>query len=643
MTIEIVNNPNKEDSPESLAAIDLKEMLLESMPTDVAGKLYIATNLTLCGQEVRDIDIAIWGNLSNYTLKNYYTNAPQYAKKDLVVKNFFMVLEVKELSIDSLSFEHTHIWGDYPDRRKDITEQSEKQRYSMKRYLNSFCGLDVFVTNVIWLSSVNREELKDLAYGIPVGALPGSFNFRDIIDIAILQGQKPWYDKDSNCYIFTIGEAANNFSSIKQKLFYERRVSSKLTRRKLELLTQKNAETIVDNKVIGNDLSTLYGKAGTGKTFILLQAAYQLASKDRSTSCVLLTYNLALVSDIRRLVHYLFLENIEEDKILITTLHKFFIRMMDVYEIPTQSICGNAFDGEYKKKLIELHDYVDAMDDNDAKELKNSLGCDYVLVDEAQDWDPLERNILVKVYGAERLIVADGGQQFIRSNKHLDWGGKEIKLDVGRRQKSSLVKFVNLVAKEMGVTWAQKGDRELTGGKVRILRNYDDIHSQLTAYCKDQQCENYDMLFLVPPQMINHDNSHSYFKELQNWKEKGIIVFDGTDQRKRDEYPTDAEECRLFQYESCRGLEGWVVVCMEFDNLMKWKKEKFDPQKHSEKTIAIESYDEKLKKYLWMWTMLPFTRAIDTLVITLADPNSETGQMLKRVADEIPDIVKWEI
>ena len=41
--------------------------------------------------------------------------------------------------------------------------------------------------------------------------------------------------------------------------------------------------------------------------------------------------------------------------------------------------------------------------------------------------------------------------------------------------------------------------------------------------------------------------------------------------------------------------------------------------------------------------MLPFTRAIDTLVITLADPNSETGQMLKRVADENPDIVKWEI
>ena len=33
----------------------------------------------------------------------------------------------------------------------------------------------------------------------------------------------------------------------------------------------------------------LTGKAGTGKTFILLQAAYQLASKDRSTSCVLLT------------------------------------------------------------------------------------------------------------------------------------------------------------------------------------------------------------------------------------------------------------------------------------------------------------------------------------------------------------------
>jgi hypothetical protein len=44
-----------------------------------------------------------------------------------------------------------------------------------------------------------------------------------------------------------------------------------------------------------------------------------------------------------------------------------------------------------------------------------------------------------------------------------------------------------------------------------------------------------------------------------------------------------------------------------------------------------------------MWTMLPFIRAIDTLVITLENPETETGIMLKKIADANPDIVSWEI
>ncbi len=215
---------------------------------------------------------------------------------------------------------------------------------------------------------------------------------------------------------------------------------------------------------------------------------------------------------------------------------------------------------------------------------------------------------------------------------------------MGRRQKALLVHFVNALAQEMGITWEQKSDRNLSGGKVRILRDYDDVlHSQLTAYCKEQQCENYDMLFLAPPQMVKRENGHSYFRNIQKWKELGIAVFDGTDERKRDEYPSRAEDCRLFQYESCRGLEGWVVICLQFDNFMKYKTDNFDEKKHAEESVALESYDEKLKRYLWMWSMLPFTRAIDTLIITLKNPNSETGRLLKRLSDNNPDIVTWEI
>ena len=55
------------------AAEELKKMLVDSAKDSLSGKMYIASNLTLCGQEVRDIDIAVWGSFSNYILPNYYT------------------------------------------------------------------------------------------------------------------------------------------------------------------------------------------------------------------------------------------------------------------------------------------------------------------------------------------------------------------------------------------------------------------------------------------------------------------------------------------------------------------------------------------------------------------------------------------
>ena len=98
----------------------------------------------------------------------------------------------------------------------------------------------------------------------------------------------------------------------------------------------------------------------------------------------------------------------------------------------------------------------------------------------------------------------------------------------------------------------------------------------------------------------------------------------------------------MYQYDSCRGLEGWVVVCMQFDEFMKYKKDYFKANYKPNPNI-IASEDEQLNDFLWMWTMLPFTRAIDTLVITLENPETETGKMLKKIADANPDIVSWEI
>ena len=92
------------------------------------------------------------------------------------------------------------------------------------------------------------------------------------------------------------------------------------------------------------------------------------------------------------------------------------------------------------------------------------------------------------------------------------------------------------------------------------------------------------------------------------------------------------DESRVFQYDSCRGLEGWCTVCIDFDELIKYKYNVY------RKTNP----DEIAYKQAILWSLMPLTRAIDTIVITLKNPNGDIGNMLKCIADKY-DFVEWNI
>ena len=89
VSIKILNAVTDPNSSEYAASVFLKDMLKESIPDTVSGNISIAYGLTLSGQEIRDIDILIVGQLDNYTIPDYYTNNAQYAKKPLTVDSFW--------------------------------------------------------------------------------------------------------------------------------------------------------------------------------------------------------------------------------------------------------------------------------------------------------------------------------------------------------------------------------------------------------------------------------------------------------------------------------------------------------------------------------------------------------------------------
>ncbi|MEG1313704.1 MAG: hypothetical protein RSD40_05260, partial [Bacilli bacterium] len=57
--------------------------------------------------------------------------------------------------------------------------------------------------------------------------------------------------------------------------------------------------------------------------------------------------------------------------------------------------------------------------------------------------------------------------------------------------------------------------------------------------------------------------------------------------------------------------------------------------------LLLESAEEKKNKYIFNWAMIPMTRAIDTLVITLKDEESQVGKVLKELSIICNDYVVW--
>ena len=76
------------------------------------------------------------------------------------------------------------------------------------------------------------------------------------------------------------------------------------------------------------------------------------------------------------------------------------------------------------------------------------------------------------------------------------------------------------------------------------------------------------MLFLVPPSLVRE-------QIVSKLNKLGIKLWDGTQYELRAEYSIDMEEHRILQYDSCRGLEGWVVICLDLDQFVKYKESNF--------------------------------------------------------------------
>lgn len=280
-----------------------------------------------------------------------------------------------------------------------------------------------------------------------------------------------------------------------------------------------------------------------------------------------------------------------------------------------------------------------------------------VLIDEAQDCNNYEKLILMKVYGAENIVITSGGKdQLIRTSLVTDWTHalkKTITADTitlparSYRQKANIVRFVNAFGEYFKISGSIKWADESHGlGRVIIdmrtgIRGLSpDTLDEIREEGKVQGCSDYENCLVILPTtgytsrtrergiVIDEldnvdivDKSTSRTLDLSN---EDLKIWNGiVEQKNKLSVPT-ANQTRFIYYESCRGLEAWNVLCVDLDAFFYNMRSSKDAELYARTNQNLFLDDDYLKsEFALHWVYMAMTRPIDTLYIRLAIPSND--------------------
>ncbi len=388
------------DTPEYKDALELKKKFDSHIPKDINGQILIINNATLFGQEVKDIDLIVIGNFerknnlklnikTKYCFEDFLSNKSKYQENEdykilnenpktskvrvlkdkfefsnVYFNNFCFVIETKTHDPSDIIIDGITLKVKYNNKLSDVTTQSEKQKYSLKRFFEDRLGFSPYICNFIWLRNVEQGSLNELIsknddVKTQHNYLPREFSLKWLFQLACVQ-INPF--QIGNFLAFSSHQKFNDDLLEMQDIFklFEniKKFSGEITRKKLKMITN----SILDEdklwaQAIGEKLVVISGKAGTGKTIKILRIAFDLTLQKNARSLIL-TYNQALVGDIRRLLAIEGVpDGIDSYTIHISTLHKFFYELILGFGIEEGKFIPS-FISKYKDYLAELYDYI---------------------------------------------------------------------------------------------------------------------------------------------------------------------------------------------------------------------------------------------------------------------------------------------
>ncbi len=641
------------------AAVHLRKLMLAVWPDlsqSEGDRIKIFVGMKLYGYSAEDLDLVVIGHFDtprtfDVEFKFKSRDGEEFVPRRASLKNFLLVIEAKSHDPTGVKFDgpvaSVRYWRDGQYAWETVTEKNRTQMFNFKKYLGEI-GLDsIYAQDLIFFSGLRESDLPKR----PHNMFASDASFERVLNVLGQISKPSRRERD----------ALVNFGSDD---IFKKLVSPDFTLMKtLEPtpIDRGRMDRIVKSAIVdawredlGRKQVIIRGRGGVGKTVILLQLAYQAFDRDQKRS-ILLTYNRALVSDMRRTMALLGVpRNIENGGIQIDTVHAFIRQLMISLKLIEKNDC---FLSVYEERKEELLQYIrdGAISEKDIENLKtgqpDEFMWDAVFVDEGQDWPSNEIEILRALYGSWQIVVADGVDQFVRESV-ADWsrGLPKDQLQVRRlrrclRMKANLAHFVSDVAQAVSLTdWDIEPNPDANGGRVIILEGDLSRRPDVYKQFKDEAARlgNYpiDLLACVPPELVTELNANKLSIPGQHLIDAGEVVWDATSSDVRQIYSINRDALRIVQYDSCRGLEGWTVFNYALDDFWDFKYRQYleGPEEIGE---LFDTPEERAVVHASRWSMIPLTRAMDTLVINIGTRQSYIRDALKQVQSKRSDFVEW--
>lgn len=267
------------------------------------------------GKSIDIIDYLVFINIP-YEKGNYY-RVRNYEDDEFIYLNniAFAVKIIEDNSINSI--DETNIYnkenGNY-----NYLEQIETDEYSFKDFMS---GENVPIKKLpffyCFTSELYHEKKEFNKCSINKG-----LNIRHFVEQSC---QELNFKRKKTAYAFT-NTRIDYVEAIKDiiEVANAKNKVGILTKKKMNLITSKQTQLIQGViEGMGNQISIITGKAGTGKTFVLTRIMYHVVSNNKHAR--LLTYNNLLVNEIKYNIKQLGV--FKATNVSIGTLHQFFYKL----------------------------------------------------------------------------------------------------------------------------------------------------------------------------------------------------------------------------------------------------------------------------------------------------------------------------